>query len=118
MCRTVRQGEREAMTTNPSFDTIGTRIGTRIGAFVDDVVNPQRPRGGSPRRLLRVRQVAAVGGALATLVQIVIWLMIAVISGDLDSPWWLTTAVPVAILVGILTAADRVSGDPMSGEQR
>jgi hypothetical protein len=37
--------------------------------------------------------------------------MIAVLSGHLDSPWWLTTAVPVAALVGILTAADRLSGD-------
>ncbi len=95
------------MTTTPSHDTIGTRIGT----FVDDVLNPQTPAGGPPRRLLRVRQIAAVAGTLATLVQIVIWLMIAVISGHLDSPWWLTTAVPAAVLVGILTAADRMSGD-------
>ena len=112
MCRTVRPGERGAMTTNPSLDTIGTRI----GAFVDDVLNPQGPPGAPPARLLRIRQVAAVAGALATLVQIVIWLMIAVLSGDLDAPWWLTTAVPVAALVGILTAADRMSGDP--GGQR
>ncbi len=111
MCRIVRPGERGAMTTNPSLDTIGTRIGTRIGAFVDDVLNPRRPPGGPPGRLLRVRQIAAVAGALATLVQIVIWLMIAVFSGHLDSPWWLTTAVPAAVLVGILTVADRMSRD-------
>ncbi|WP_037063074.1 hypothetical protein [Pseudonocardia acaciae] len=55
------------------------------------------------RRLLRIRQVVAFVGAAATLIQVIVWLMIALLGGGLHEPWWLWTAVPSAAAVAALT---------------
>lgn len=59
------------------------------------------------RRLLLARQIVVLAGAMTTLVEIVVWLSIALLGGGLDAPWWLWTAVPVLAAAGVLTALDR-----------
>jgi hypothetical protein len=59
------------------------------------------------RRLLLTRQIVVFAGAMATLIEIVVWLSIALLGGGLDAPWWLWTAVPALAAVGVLTALDR-----------
>ncbi len=80
----------------------------RLGAFVNDVIDPPPVEPGPRRRLLFVRQVIAIGGTVATLIQIIVWLLLAVFSGHLDTPWWLWTAAPAALAVGVLTVAERL----------
>ena len=83
----------------------------RIRSALDDVFGPVRARPGTTRhRLLLARSVLAYLGLVATLVQVVVWLMVGVFSGDLDTPWWLWTTVPAAVAVAALTAADGWSG--------
>jgi hypothetical protein len=82
--------------------------GSRLHALADEVFGPVRaPRGTLERKLLLVRSAFAYGGLLATLVQVVVWLMIGVITAHLDAPWWLWTAVPATAAVGLLTLARR-----------
>ncbi|MFI2652077.1 hypothetical protein [Micromonospora fulviviridis] len=95
------------MNSTPTLQTIGER--TR--SFVGDVLRPPSTPTGSPRRILAARQITAVVGSLATLIQVVIWLLIGVIGGDLDSPWWLLTAVATTAVVGGLTVADGLVAD-------
>ena len=81
---------------------------SHIHALLEDVFGPVRPARGSARhRLLLARSILAYLGLLATLVQIVVWVMIGVITTHLDTPWWLWTAVPAALGVGALTLVDR-----------
>ncbi|MDT3444858.1 MULTISPECIES: hypothetical protein [unclassified Pseudofrankia] len=82
--------------------------GSRLHDLADEVFGPVRaPRGTLERKLLLVRSAFAYGGLIATLVQVVVWLTIGVITAHLDSPWWLWTAVPAAAVVGLLTLARR-----------
>jgi hypothetical protein len=82
--------------------------GSRLQGLVEDLLGPVRaPRGTLQRRLLVARSVLAYGGIVLTLIQIVVWLMIGVISGRLDTPWWLWTTVPAAVGIVCLTVADR-----------
>lgn len=82
-----------------------------IHALVDEVFGPVHAESGSARhRLLQARSVLAYVGLVGTLVQIVVWLMVGVITADLDAPWWLWTTVPAAIGVAVLTVADRWHG--------
>ena len=84
---------------------------SRLHHALDDVFGPVRaPRGSLERRLLLARSGVAYLGVVTTLVQVVVWLMIGVISGRLDSPWWLWSAVPAAAIVGLLTLAVRWQG--------
>lgn len=76
--------------------------------FAADVVHPVRPDADpGRRRLLRARQVVALVAAAATLVQVIVWLMIALAGGGLDAPWWLWTAVPALGAVAVLTGVER-----------
>ena len=84
---------------------------SRIHSLVEEVFGPVRAEPGTARhRLLTARSVLAYVGLVSTLVQIVVWLMIAVITADPDSPWWLWTTVPAAVGVAALTLADRWRG--------
>jgi ABC-type microcin C transport system permease subunit YejE len=56
------------------------------------------------RRLLVARSVVAYLGLVLTLVQVVVWLMIGLVTTHLDSPWWLWTTAPAAAAVAGLTA--------------
>jgi membrane protein implicated in regulation of membrane protease activity len=83
-------------------------IGSRIRALGEEILGPvPAPRGSVSRRILLVRSAFAYGGLVATLVQVVIWLMISVFAAHVDSPWWLWTAVPAAVAVAALTLAER-----------
>jgi hypothetical protein len=91
------------MTTTPA-DTFSSRL-QKAG---EEILGPvQAPRGTARRRVLLARSAVAYGGLIAALVQIVVWLTIAVFTGHLDSPWWLWTTVPAAAAVVGLTALDR-----------
>lgn len=82
----------------------------RLQAFGEQIFGPVRaPRGTGRRRLLTARSVVAYVGLIATLVQVVVWLTIGVLSGHLDAPWWLWTTVPAAVAVVVLTGVDRWS---------
>jgi hypothetical protein len=81
---------------------------TRVHAIGEQVFGPvHAPRGTLQRRILLARSVFAYAGLVTTLVQLVVWLTIAVLSGHLDSPWWLWTTVPAAAGVLGLTVAER-----------
>lgn len=83
-------------------------VAMNITQLGQDILGPVRaPRGTLQRRLLVARSAIAYFGTVATLVQIVVWLMIAAFSGALDSPWWLWTAVPALAAVGALSIAAR-----------
>jgi hypothetical protein len=91
--------------------TPGTAHRSQLNALVEEVFGPVRAEAGTARhRLLVARSVLAYIGLISTLVQIVVWLMIAVITADLDGPWWLWTTVPAAGGVVALTLADRWHG--------
>ncbi|HJQ05088.1 MAG TPA: hypothetical protein VJ872_06570 [Nocardioides sp.] len=78
---------------------------SRLHDLGAELLGPVRaPRGSLRHRVLTARSVVAYAGLLLTLVQVVVWLLIGVFSGSLDSPWFLWTTVPAATLVAILTA--------------
>jgi hypothetical protein len=52
------------------------------------------------------RRAVGVVTVVGTLVQIVVWLMIAAFSGGPDSPWWLISAVGSATLAVSLWVVD------------
>ena len=91
------------MTTTPAHS-----LSSRLQKAGEDILGPvQAPPGTVQRRVLLIRSAVAYAGLIATLVQIVIWLTIAVFDGHLDSPRWLWTTVPAAAAVAGLTALDR-----------
>ena len=55
----------------------------RVGAWTTRVLWPD---GG---RLRSVRRAVGILAIVGTLIQIVVWLLVAVFSQSLDSPWWL-----------------------------
>ena len=59
------------------------------------------------RRVLLVRSAVAYVGLVTTMVQVVVWLMIALMTNHLDSPWWLWTTVPAVAAVAALTLVRR-----------
>ncbi|GAB3860671.1 hypothetical protein GCM10028801_23860 [Nocardioides maradonensis] len=76
-----------------------------IQSLGQELLGPVRaPRGSLRHRLLTARSVVTYAGLLLTLVQVVVWLLIGVFSGSLDTPWFLWTTVPAAALVAALTA--------------
>lgn len=73
-----------------------------------DVFWPTRPDAGpNRRRLLHARRLVAAVATTVTLIQVIVWLMIALLGGGLDAPWWLWTAVPSLVVVAALTCAER-----------
>jgi hypothetical protein len=103
------RAERAAATTldvmNPTPIHTPT---TRIQAAVDEIFGPvHAPHGTPERRILLARSALAYACLIATLVQVVVWLTIAVLTGHLDSPWWLWTTIPTAAAVVGLSVADR-----------
>jgi hypothetical protein len=86
------------------------QVALQLTAFINDVIKPPESTSGFGRRVLLARQAAAVGGALATLVQVIVWLLLAVFGGHLDTPWWLWTPAAAATAVGLLTVVDLWNG--------
>jgi len=81
---------------------------TRLQGLADQLLGPVgAPRGSLERRILLARSAFTYAGLITTLVQIVVWLAIGVLTGHVDSPWWLWTTVPAAAAVVALTVADR-----------
>lgn len=86
-------------------------VSSRLHDLGEEVFGPVRAAHGTARRrLLIVRSALAYGGLITTLVQIVVWLMIGVLTAHLDAPWWLWTAVPAGAAVGVLTVVERWQG--------
>ena len=80
----------------------------RIRSVGEQVFGPVcAPRGTLRRRILLARSFFAYGAVISTLVQLVVWLVIGVFTGHLDTPWWLWTTVPATAAVIGLTLADR-----------
>ncbi|MFD9894530.1 hypothetical protein ACFWY9_34735 [Amycolatopsis sp. NPDC059027] len=98
-----------------SYDNDASRGGTAPHPFrtlVTDLVRPVRhDLDPARRRLLVARQVVVLAGAAMTLVQVIVWLMIAILGGGLREPWWLWTAIPVVLAAGVLTGIDRCLPD-------
>jgi hypothetical protein len=123
MRRTGLEGQRGAMTNTTSNSTppgvpappptaspaeavtSTTDWLTRAAVNLFGPVNA--PDRSTRQRLLQARRVCAAVGALATLLQVVVWLLIAVVTGRVDSPWWLWTAAPAALLTLSLGLTDR-----------
>jgi hypothetical protein len=82
--------------------------------------NETRAALGQPVRrddwLATTRWAVSILTVLGTAVQLVVWGMICVISGDLREPWWLWTTVPGAVVIGLLTwmiaTRDQLGIDP------
>lgn len=78
---------------------------SRFRSLAAEIFGPvDAPDDAVEHRLLVARSAVAYAGLVATLVQVVVWLMIALVTTHLDSPWWLWTTVPAAAAVGVLTA--------------
>jgi hypothetical protein len=58
-------------------------------------------------RLAVARSAIGYAGLLATLVQVVVWLLIALVSGHLDAPWWLWTTGPAVAALAALSLVRR-----------
>lgn len=83
-----------------------------VRTLLTDIVRPVRhDLDPASRRLLLARQIVVLAGAAVTLVQVIVWLMIAILGGGLPAPWWLWTAIPVAVAAGVLTAVERFRTD-------
>ncbi|GAB3868961.1 hypothetical protein GCM10029964_127170 [Kibdelosporangium lantanae] len=83
-----------------------------VRTLVTDIVRPVRQDvDPTSRRLLLARQIVALAGTAMTLVQVIVWLMIAILGGGLRAPWWLWTAIPVVVAVGVLTGIERFRTD-------
>jgi uncharacterized membrane protein YhdT len=81
----------------------------RATAWLKTMIAPSTARPGSlKRRIHQARQLALTATVLLTLVQMIIWLMIAIGSGQLDGPWWLWTAAGGAFVVLALSSVDRL----------
>jgi len=98
-----------------NHDNDASRGGTARHPFrtlVTDIVRPvQQDLDPTSRRLLLARQIVVLAGAAMTLVQVIVWLMIAILGGGLREPWWLWTAIPVVIATGVLTGIERLRTD-------
>lgn len=98
-----------------NHDNDMARGGTARNPFhtlVADIVRPVRQNlDPTSRRLLLARQIVVLVGAAMTLVQVIVWLMIAILGGGLREPWWLWTAIPVVIATGVLTVIERFRTD-------
>ena len=78
---------------------------SRLRIAVEEIFGPvDAPPGTFERRVLLARSAVAYFGLVTTLVQVVVWLMIGLITTHLDTPWWLWTTVPAAGAVATLTA--------------
>jgi hypothetical protein len=66
-------------------------------AFATRLVKTAMKELPNARTALRVAAVVAIG---ATAVQFVIWLLIVLISQNLQNPWWMWTLLAAGILVG------------------
>ena len=87
--------------------------------------NEMRVAAGQPTRrndwLATTRWAASVITVLATVVQLVVWLMICVISQSAEAPWWLWTTVPGVVVIGFLSwmiaTRDQLGIEPAASEE-
>ena len=101
----------DTLTSHTAQHPVPRRPGPGRRSLLEEVFGPvEAPAGTLARRLLQARSAIAYLGLVATLVQVVVWLMIALISTHLDSPWWLWTTIPAAVVVGGLSVVRRWHG--------
>ena len=96
---------------HPTLPSVTRPSGPRTRSLVEELFGPvEAPRGSGVRRLLLTRSVLTYAGTIATLVQVVVWLLIGLMTAHLDTPWWLWTTAPWAAAVAVLTLAVRWHG--------
>ncbi|ADD39896.1 hypothetical protein [Stackebrandtia nassauensis] len=100
--------------TNKTHSGQTTSFLSRLTSFGREIFAPVTAPPKSPQRsLLVARQATALLGIFGTVVQVIVWLMIGVIGGDLDAPWWLWTVAASTLLVAGFTMAHRlIPGTP------
>jgi hypothetical protein len=74
----------------------------RIGGLTQRVLWPEAGTG----KLRAVRRATGVLTVVGTLIQIVVWLLVAVFSRHLDTPWWVFYAVGGAAAITCLWIVD------------
>jgi hypothetical protein len=84
-----------------------------FGAWASRVLFPAGGRGG----LRAARRSVGVLTVVGTLIQIVIWLLLAVFSGSPDTPWWLYYAAGGAAVIGSLWIVDEFGLDRDDSER-
>lgn len=95
--------------TNETHTGQTNRFLSRLTAAGAEIFAPvTAPRKSIHRTLLVARQATALLGVFGTVLQLVVWLMIGVIGGDLHGPWWLWTAAAAALFVAGFTLAHRL----------
>jgi hypothetical protein len=82
------------------------RVAARVRAAQAEIWSPSgAPAGTVADRLHVARQLTLGIAGLATLVQVIIWLIIGINTGHLDAPWWLwslaTGIVGGVVLTGV-----------------
>ncbi len=91
----------------------------RIGTWFGQAVWPDpKPGDDGSDRLLTLRRAVGALTVVGTLVQVVIWMLVAVFSGSLDTPWWLFTLAGGATAVLALLLVDAHVNDERRGDGR
>lgn len=90
----------------------------RLGAWSRAVLLPGPASFAGTGRLRAVRRVVGVATVVGTLVQIVVWLMIAVFSGSVDTPWWLFTTVGGVVVAVCLWMVEAYGINTTDDERR
>jgi hypothetical protein len=110
---TDRPRERQDMNQQLTTDPPTVSEMDRIGAFTKRVLWPEDGTG----RLRAVRRATGVLTVVGTLIQIVVWLLVAVFSHHLDTPWWVFYAAGGAAAVTCLWIVDEsgVTGSTSEG---
>jgi len=85
----------------------------RVAAWTGRVLWPAGDRG-----LRAARRAVGVLTVVGTLIQIVVWLLVAVFSRDLDTPWWLFYAAGGAAIVASLWIVDEFGLNRVDTEGR
>lgn len=107
-------------TKNRPVNTISPidRVATALRTANAAIWSPSTaPAGTVADRLHLVRQLTVGIAGLATLVQIIIWLIIGITTGHLDAPWWLWTLATGVVGCVALTGVMRVHRSATANQQ-
>lgn len=104
---------RPANTISP-IDRVATAVRAANAAIWSQST---APAGTLADRLHLARQLTVGIAGLATLVQIIIWLIIGITTGHLDAPWWLWTLATGAVGCVALTGVMRVHRTAIADRQ-
>lgn len=91
----------------------------RAGAWLGQAVWPDpRPGDDGTDRMLTLRRAVGAVTVVGTLVQVVVWMLVAVFSGSVDTPWWLFSLAGGGTAVLVLLIADAHVHDERWGAGR